>query len=62
MADTERLQWRKSTRCDNATCVEVAESAGGVVLRDGKDPTGPRLTFTARQWTAFLAWTRQRSQ
>lgn len=59
MADTERLQWRKSTRCEANACLEVARLEGGVVIRDGKDPNGPRLVFAARQWTSFLAWARQ---
>ncbi|MDQ7907356.1 DUF397 domain-containing protein [Phytohabitans sp. ZYX-F-186] len=62
MADTERLQWRKSARCDSSSCVEVAQIDGGIALRDGKDPGGPRLIFTARQWTSFLAWARQRTE
>lgn len=27
---------------------------GGAVLRDSKDPTGPRLPFDAAEWAAFL--------
>lgn len=56
MADTERLQWHRSARCDTNACVEVAQGNGGVVVRDGKDPEGPRLIFSARQWISFLAW------
>lgn len=59
MADTER--WQKSTRCEANACVEVGHREGGVELRDGKDPDGPRLTFTGEQWAAFLDWTRGRA-
>ncbi|WP_173159156.1 DUF397 domain-containing protein [Phytohabitans suffuscus] len=62
MADTERLQWRKSASCESSSCVEVAQADGGVVLRDGKDPGGPRVIFTSAQWTSFLAWVRQRTE
>jgi hypothetical protein len=26
-----------------------------VLVRDSKDPAGPRLAFTAAEWVAFLA-------
>lgn len=58
MADTERLQWRKSISCESSTCVEVARTESEVLLRDGKDPDGPRLLFTHREWVSFLDWTR----
>ncbi len=40
-------QWRKkSTYCDTASCVEVATAFDGIVgVRDGKDASGPVLTF-----------------
>jgi hypothetical protein len=59
MADTERLQWRKSAQCESSACVEVAYREGGVVLRDGKDPNGPQLTFAVGDWAVFLEWTRR---
>ncbi|MFI0417735.1 DUF397 domain-containing protein [Spongiactinospora sp. 9N601] len=49
--------WRKSTRStDNGgNCVEVATNLPGLIaVRDSKDPTGPTLTFTPAEWTAFL--------
>jgi uncharacterized protein DUF397 len=54
MADTERLEWRRSARCDTTTCVEVARRDGHITVRDGKDPDGPWLTFTESQWVLFL--------
>jgi hypothetical protein len=49
------LVWRKSQRCDNAACVEVARSNTGVALRDSSVPDGPILTFSEDEWTDFLA-------
>jgi Domain of unknown function (DUF397) len=51
------LVWRKSSASAyNGNCVEVAALAGGgVAVRDSKDPNGPRLRFTAAEWSAFTA-------
>jgi len=60
--------WRKASHSGNngGACVEVtatrgtsaaAHKAGGDVLylmRDSKDPGGPRLAFTAAEWDAFV--------
>jgi hypothetical protein len=46
--------FRKSSFCGNGACVEVAHPTGGnVLMRDGKDPGGPVLTFTTEEWDAF---------
>jgi hypothetical protein len=42
--------------------VEVAQKKDEVVVRDGKDPNGPRLIFSARQWITFVAWLHQRAE
>ncbi len=44
-----------STRSGAAgNCVEVAVLPNGHrAVRDSKNPTGPALTFTATEWTAF---------
>ncbi|WP_281900875.1 DUF397 domain-containing protein [Phytohabitans aurantiacus] len=46
--------WRKSSRCDKDTCVEVALAQPMVAVRDGKDPAGPMLIFRAEEWRAFV--------
>jgi Domain of unknown function (DUF397) len=54
--DLSDLRWRKSSYSNaQAQCVEVAELAGAVAVRDSKDPAGPALMFTRAQWRAFTA-------
>ncbi|HEX6473191.1 MAG TPA: DUF397 domain-containing protein [Streptosporangiaceae bacterium] len=49
--------WRKSTYSggQGGNCVEVAGGAGVVGVRDSKDPEGPALGFTPREWRDFLS-------
>jgi len=48
--------WVKSSHSGyNGDCLEATEDEGSVLVRDSKDPDGPRLKFTAAQWRAFLA-------
>jgi len=55
--NADRPKWFKSSFCGGgaSNCVEVAISAEGVSVRDSKDPAGPALRFTAREWLVFLA-------
>jgi Domain of unknown function (DUF397) len=41
--------------CASGECVEVEAAAGGVLVRDSKDPAGPVLAFTPGEWAEFLA-------
>lgn len=52
----ESVHWRKSSRsADNGgACVEVGSFAGGVGVRDSKDPDGPVLLFGHASWAAFV--------
>jgi hypothetical protein len=46
--------WRKSTRCGNTGCIEVAYTNDAVLLRDSKDPQGAQLRFSRTCWRSFL--------
>ncbi|WP_030171401.1 DUF397 domain-containing protein [Spirillospora albida] len=54
------LQWRKSTHSGGVSdehCVEIGRLslvAGGVAVRDSKDPDGGHLTLTVSQFGALL--------
>jgi hypothetical protein len=54
----EGLTWRKSTRCDSGSCVEVAVDGDHVLIRNSTDPAGARLIVTRAQWAEFLDWLR----
>ncbi|WP_221353179.1 DUF397 domain-containing protein [Streptomyces beigongshangae] len=48
--------WIKSSYStdEGPDCVEVAAAPAHVLVRDSKNPDGPRLTLTPTTWTAFL--------
>ncbi|MGY5124149.1 DUF397 domain-containing protein [Streptomyces nigrescens] len=54
---TDSPRWFKSSYSDNGgDCIEVAANIPGAVpVRDSKDPNGPALTFTANDWSSFVA-------
>jgi hypothetical protein len=45
--------WRKSSKCANSTCVEVAYVNGHYMVRDSKNPVLSPLLFTPEEWYAF---------
>ncbi|GHF85764.1 DUF397 domain-containing protein [Streptomyces thermodiastaticus] len=49
-------QWIKSSYStdEGPDCVEVGHVSDAVLIRDSKNPTGPRLTLTPAAWAAFL--------
>lgn len=51
------LKWRKSSRSSGgaSNCVELALPAGGVAVRDSKNPEGAVLAFGVEVAVAFLA-------
>jgi predicted secreted Zn-dependent protease len=54
----EPATWKKSTASNSSGCVEVAHDGPLTWVRDSKDPSGPRLSFNAREWEAFLTGVR----
>ena len=54
-ADAPPVRWHKSSHSSaNGQCVEVAPVAGGIAVRDSKNPAGPVLIFTRQAWAAFV--------
>ncbi|GAA4681479.1 hypothetical protein GCM10023347_40410 [Streptomyces chumphonensis] len=52
------VSWRKSSysSSNGGNCLEVGVGIPGVIpVRDSKDPNGPALSFTAGDWSAFVA-------
>lgn len=52
--------WRKSTKSEYGSCVEVRFVEGSVQVRSSHDPDGPVLVFSRREWDAFLAGANER--
>jgi hypothetical protein len=48
--------WRKSSHSQGsgAECIELASLFHTVGVRDSKNPTGPKLTFSRAELTAFF--------
>lgn len=55
MGVMEEVEFVTSSECGKGSCVEAAAVQGGIVVRDSKDPSGPRLHFTVDEWNAFVA-------
>lgn len=55
-ADLTHAGWTKSSFSEmGASCVELASIAGGVALRDSKDPSRPALCYTIDELGAFIS-------
>ncbi|MEV8089056.1 DUF397 domain-containing protein [Streptomyces nigra] len=56
--DTSAPEWMKSSYStpDGPDCVEVAPAPDRILVRDSKNPDGPRLALTPTTWTAFLPY------
>jgi Domain of unknown function (DUF397) len=57
MEGTRAIAWRTSSYSGNngGDCVEVANTAPLIAVRDSKDPDGARLAFGREAWQAFAA-------
>ncbi|MGW6461797.1 DUF397 domain-containing protein, partial [Streptomyces sp. NPDC055078] len=53
------IAWRKSSHSGGGSsggdCVETADLASGLAVRDSKDPHGRILRFGREPWAAFIA-------
>ena len=54
---TDSATWRKSSYSGGSggNCVEVADAASVIAVRDTKDSDGGTLTFAVGAWAAFTA-------
>ncbi|GAA1839798.1 DUF397 domain-containing protein [Actinomadura bangladeshensis] len=55
-SSVDQVTWHKAQRSNDqgGECVEVAAVAGGVGLRDSKNPGGPRLLLDPTAFRALL--------
>ncbi|WP_131736013.1 DUF397 domain-containing protein [Actinomadura roseirufa] len=55
----EKIQWRKSSHSGSGAqsdCVEVANLAGNIGVRDSKDPHGPTIALPAAGFRDLVGW------
>jgi hypothetical protein len=54
------ISWHKHSSPTGDNCVEVGalREGTGVAVRNSKEPDGPAVVFTWREWTSFLAGVR----
>ena len=54
---TQVPAWRVSSYSGSGggQCTQVGTAPGAVLVRDSKDPVGPRLVFGPRAWQEFAA-------
>lgn len=60
--DATAPEWIKSSYStpDGPDCVEVATAPAHILVRDSKNPDGPRLALTPATWSAFLPYATER--
>ncbi|MCP9957888.1 DUF397 domain-containing protein [Streptomyces sudanensis] len=56
--DCIEVAWTKSSysTAEGPDCVEVATVPDRILVRDSKNPTGPRLALAPTTWAAFLPY------
>ena len=47
-------EWRRSSRCNGGTCVEVARQGDGIMVRGSADPRGATLKFGHDVWREWI--------
>lgn len=57
MKDLGKAAWRRSTKCESAACVEIADLGDDVALRNSTDP-GRNVVFSREDWRSFVAGVR----
>ncbi|MFI5934904.1 DUF397 domain-containing protein [Actinoplanes sp. NPDC051494] len=55
MIQSPRPAWRRSSKCANGNCIEVAKVGESYLIRDSSRPDEQPLTFLADEWRAFVA-------
>jgi hypothetical protein len=50
----QTLHWRRSSHCEDRTCVEVAVDGDMVYVRDSKQQGGPVIGVSREAWRAFI--------
>jgi hypothetical protein len=54
-AEASGLTWRKASRSNAGNdCVEIARTTAGYLIRDSKDPNGPRLPLDTPTWAGLI--------
>jgi hypothetical protein len=53
------VQWRRSSRCNGGSCVEVSAEGDKVRVRNSADPAGTVLEVSRDSWREFLAQVRE---
>jgi hypothetical protein len=52
--DGSCVEYHVSSHCHGDGCVAVATDTPVIKVRDSKDKEGPVLTFTPKEWDAFV--------
>ncbi|MEV8344905.1 DUF397 domain-containing protein [Streptomyces niveus] len=61
--DANELAWFKSSYSDSSDpndCVEVATTPTALLVRDSKNPRGPRLGVSTTAWATFVTYASER--
>ena len=48
------IPWRTAVKSSGGACVQVARYSGVIMVADSKHPGGPALSYTLKEFDAFL--------